>query len=207
MFTWTEPPPYAVTLLPPAGGNTVSDKVTVVGQVAPAPATGTPVLLRVNDIAVAPAHTDANGNFTQSVSLVAGAALSDLTLTNPGRSLVECGTATSGIFLRNGKNPLALINTIVASIGGSKSNALNLTNAVKVKKVHVSWTSAKCPGPPEDLAAGQLVAGLESKNLGTVHCGISCSIGSFQCEATVRVDIETSVGSTYTEAPWDVNIE
>jgi len=213
VFTWTDPPSYAVTLLPPAGGTSVStNSVTVVGRVTPAPAAGTAVTLKVNGSPRAPAATDGNGNFSAVVALEKTATLSDLTLTNPGRSLVECGPANSAIFLRNGKNPLELVNTISATVaqqgGGASTPAeLTISHVVRVLNVDVTWPSGSCPGPPESLPSGQVLGGFESKNLGSVHCGIPCPASGLKCNATARVDIVTSVGATYTEAPWDVNIE
>jgi hypothetical protein len=208
VFTWENPASYTVNLLPPAGGTAVSsDSIIVIGNVVPAPPTGTVITLKVNGAQYASPNTDANGNFSSNVTLSKRASLSDLTLTNPGRSLVDCGPANSAIFLRNGKNPLDVLNTITASLGGGKEAKLEISHAVKVQSIDVSWPSGSCPGPHESLTAGQVLKGLESKSLGAVHCGIPCPGTGVQCNATARVDIVTSVGSTYTEAPWDVNIE
>ena len=98
------------------------------------------------------------------------------------------------------------MNTIEVTVV-DESAKLTIKHVVEVQQVDISWPSGTCTGPHESLPAGQIVNGLESKKLGDVKCGFTCPLSGFQCEATARVDIKTSVGSTYTEAPWDVNFE
>jgi hypothetical protein len=58
-----------------------------------APPAGSTVALKVDDIAAGNTTTDGAGNFTAVVALRNVTHLSKVVLTNPGRSLVECGNA------------------------------------------------------------------------------------------------------------------
>jgi hypothetical protein len=202
-----------VTLDSPAGGTTVTGKsVTVTGKVVPTLSGSDRVHIKVHGGADSIVFTDGEGNFSQEVDLSNYAGLIDLVLTNPGRSIVQCGPASSPILLKNFKNPLELTTTISAAVeqseGAQISNTatVSLSHVVEVTEIDVSWPSGTCPGPHVSLPAGQVLAGTESKQLGTVDCGILCPGIGTECEATARVDVVTSVGSTYTEADWHINI-
>jgi hypothetical protein len=215
VFTWKDPLPYTVTLLPPAGGNSTTEgSVTVIGQVTPAPPAGTSVAIniKVNGKPGPAAQTDSNGNFSASVSLPNTTTIDNLKLTNSGKTVTTCGLAKSPISLENTKNPVALANTISATAlaegGGNASKPsepLTISHAVKVTEVQINW-SGQCPGPPETQPGGQVLGGNEKKRVGVVHCGTPCPGSGTDCTATATVTVLTSVGSLFSEALWTIKI-